>query len=54
MELIFLLGEKQLIAFARALVKRTRILILDEATSSVDYETDNKIQKTILRELGNP
>ena len=48
----FSLGERQLIAFARALVKRTRILILDEATSSVDYETDNKIQKIILREFG--
>ncbi|CUM57292.1 uncharacterized protein AC631_05781 [Debaryomyces fabryi] len=48
----FSLGERQLIAFARALVKRTKILILDEATSSVDYETDNKIQKTILKEFG--
>ncbi|CAH2350232.1 oligomycin resistance ATP-dependent permease Yor1p [[Candida] railenensis] len=49
----FSLGEKQLIAFARALVRESKILILDEATSSVDYETDSKIQKTIANEFSH-
>lgn len=47
----FSLGEKQLIALARALVRDSKILILDEATSSVDYETDSKIQATIGKEF---
>lgn len=49
----FSLGERQLIAFARALVRDSKILILDEATSSVDYETDAKIQKTVVNEFGH-
>lgn len=49
----FSLGERQLIAFARALVRGSKILILDEATSSVDYETDSKIQATIAREFND-
>lgn len=47
------LGEKQLISFARALVRGSKILILDEATSCVDYETDSKIQQTIVREFSH-
>ncbi|KAH3675449.1 hypothetical protein WICMUC_002738 [Wickerhamomyces mucosus] len=47
----FSLGECQLIALARALVRKTKILIMDEATSSVDYETDNIIQNTISTEF---
>lgn len=47
----FSLGEKQLIALARSLVRDSKILILDEATSSVDYETDATIQETIMREF---
>lgn len=49
----FSLGERQLIAFARALVRDSKILILDEATSSVDYGTDSKVQTTIAREFSN-
>ncbi|KAI5953784.1 hypothetical protein KGF57_003993 [Candida theae] len=47
----FSLGEKQLIALARALVRDSKILILDEATSSVDFATDSKIQDTISSEF---
>jgi ATP-binding cassette, subfamily C (CFTR/MRP), member 1 len=47
----FSLGQRQLLAMARALVRRAKIIIMDEATSSVDFETDKKIQQTIKREF---
>lgn len=42
-------GERQLLSFSRALAAKTDILILDEATSSVDPETENLIQNAINR-----
>ena len=40
-------GEKQRISIARAMLKKSPIILLDEATSSLDAETENKIQKAI-------
>jgi len=40
-------GEKQRISIARAMLKKTPIILLDEATSSLDAETENKIQEAI-------
>lgn len=43
-------GEKQILAIAVALLKDTKIIILDEATSSQDYETERKIFKKLVEE----
>lgn len=46
-------GEKQLISFARALVNNPKIVILDEATSSIDYESETLIQNVIYKIMKN-
>lgn len=45
-------GQRQILALARAIVRGSKLLILDEATSAIDYRTDSIIQSSLRNELG--
>ncbi|KAG2160129.1 uncharacterized protein EDB93DRAFT_1113551 [Suillus bovinus] len=46
-------GQRQILALARAMVRGSKLLILDEATSAIDYKTDSAIQSSLRNELNN-
>ncbi|KAG6877092.1 hypothetical protein C0993_010328 [Termitomyces sp. T159_Od127] len=46
-------GQRQIVALARAMVRENKLLILDEATSAIDYKTDAVIQSSLRTKLGD-
>ena len=44
-------GEKQLICIARALIKKTKIILMDEATANIDYKTESILKKNINEDM---
>ena len=50
---VFSFGQKQLISLARIFLHKNKIVVLDEATANIDFETDNFIQRKIMEKFKN-